>query len=236
MLIRLRVIIVKSITIDIVSDVVCPWCAVGYAHLKQALAELDNTLAADIHWRAFELNPHMGGEGQDIQEHLIEKYGSTPEQLDENKQRLVEIGKAAGVDFNFGERSRIYNTFDCHKLLHWVAGLASENEKASDEKASIQTQLKQALFEAYFTQGKDISDREVLLSIVDQMGLDVKQAQEILDSDAITQAIRDEQKQYQSMGISAVPAFIINNQYLISGGQPVDVFKQALTEISSKSS
>jgi len=222
----------KKLEIDIVSDVVCPWCALGYAHLEQALDALEqDEIQADIHWRAFELNPHMGADGQEINEHLMEKYGSTAEQLSENKQRLVDLGKAAAVDFNFDERSRIYNTFDCHKLLHWAADLQHE----AGEEQGLQTSLKQALFSAYFKDGRDISDRNILLNVVENLGLDVEQAKVVLESEEMKAAVRQEQKQFQSMGISAVPAFIINKQYLISGGQPVDVFKQALTEILGKS-
>jgi len=222
----------KKLEIDIVSDVVCPWCALGYAHLVQALDALEqDEIQADIHWRAFELNPHMGADGQEINEHLMEKYGSTAEQLSENKQRLVDLGKAAAVDFNFDERSRIYNTFDCHKLLHWAAELQHE----AGEEQGLQTSLKQALFSAYFKDGRDISDRNILLNVVENLGLDVEQAKVVLESEEMKAAVRQEQKQFQSMGISAVPAFIINKQYLISGGQPVDVFKQALTEILGKS-
>jgi len=222
----------KKLEIDIVSDVVCPWCALGYAHLVQALDALEqDEIQADIHWRAFELNPHMGADGQEINEHLMEKYGSTAEQLSENKQRLVDLGKAAAVDFNFDERSRIYNTFDCHKLLHWAADLQHE----AGEEQGLQTSLKQALFSAYFKDGRDISDRNILLNVVENLGLDVEQAKVVLESEEMKAAVRQEQKQFQSMGISAVPAFIINKQYLISGGQPVDVFKQALTEILAKS-
>ena len=221
----------KPIEIDIVSDVVCPWCAVGYAHLNKALDDLQaENIQANIHWRAFELNPYMGSDGQEINEHLMEKYGSTAEQLAANKQRLVEIGQHAGLNFKFDERSRIYNTFDCHKLLHWVGELQAES---SDHK-DLQTALKQALFTAYFTEGQDVSDRTVLLNVIKTLGLNVEEAERILDSEQVEQAVRSEQKQYQEMGISAVPTFIINQQYLISGGQPVDVFKQALTEIAGK--
>lgn len=220
----------NTLNIEIVSDVVCPWCAVGYAHLQQALQEVSSDgISADIQWRAFELNPHMGKQGQEINEHLMEKYGSTEAQLAANKQRLVELGNAAGVDFKFGERSRIYNTFDCHKLLHWAADAAP-----TDASETTQTQLKQALFKAYFTDGQDISDRSVLLDAAESVGLDREQAKEVLESDAMEQAVRDEQAQFQSMGISAVPAFIINHQYLISGGQAVETFKQALAEIAAK--
>ncbi len=214
----------QKLSIDIVSDVVCPWCAIGYAHLTRALDELKDRLEVEVHWRAFELNPHMGAEGQEINEHLMEKYGSSEEQLQANKARLVELGKAAGVDFNFAERSRIYNTLDCHKLLHW----------AGEHSAAMQTQLKQALFHAYFTQGLDISNRQVLLEVVKATGLDSGAAEVALDDEQLTQAVREEQHQYQSLGISAVPAFIINKQYLISGGQPVEVFKQALLETAQR--
>jgi len=211
-----------QIEIDIVSDVVCPWCAIGYGNLTQALEQLKTDIQADIQWHPFQLNPQLPKQGQDIGEHLHEKYGLTPDQRLANQQRIKQAGEAAGVIFNFGERSRIYNTFDCHVLLEWAA---------SQDK---QTALKLALFNAYFTQGRDVSEHSVLLDVCESVGLDPKLAADALADDTLQNKVRNEEAQFKQMGIQSVPAFIINKQYLISGGQPVESFKQALLEIASK--
>lgn len=212
----------KELQIDIVSDVVCPWCAIGYGNLTQALYQLTESISAKIEWHPFQLNPYMGKEGQDINEHLEEKYGLTEAQLKENKQRIKDVGKQAGVEFTFEQRARIYNTLDCHVLLHY----AQEQGK--------QTELKLALFKAYFSDGKDVSDQAVLVSVAESVGLDPIASQAVLNDDDYQKAVKDEESKYKSMGISSVPAFIINNKYLISGGQPVDSFLQTLKEISEK--
>jgi len=212
----------KELQIDIVSDVVCPWCAIGYGNLTQALDQLTESISAKIEWHPFQLNPYMGKEGQDINEHLEEKYGLTEAQLKENKQRIKDVGKQAGVEFTFEQRARIYNTLDCHVLLHY----AQEQGK--------QTELKLALFKAYFSDGKDVSDQAVLVSVAESVGLDPIASQAVLNDDDYQKAVKDEESKYKSMGISSVPAFIINNKYLISGGQPVDSFLQTLKEISEK--
>ena len=212
----------KHLTIDIVSDVVCPWCAIGYGNLRQALNQLERNIEVDVHWHPFQLNPYMGKEGQEINEHLGEKYGLNEQQLADNKQRIQEVGAQAGIDFNFDQRSRIYNTLDCHVLLH----LANESGK--------QTQLKLALFKAYFSEGKDISDREVLVDIAASVGIETQAVLAALDDDEIREVVKQEEAQFKQMGIQSVPAFIINNKYLISGGQPVEAFVQGLQEISEK--
>lgn len=212
----------KKLSIDIVSDVVCPWCAVGYGNLNKALQQLGTEVQADIAWHPFQLNPYMGKEGQDINEHLSEKYGLTSEQLQANKQHLVERGKESGIEFNFGQRSRIYNTLDCHILLHF----AGEQDK--------QTELKLALFHAYFTNGLDISDQAVLLDCVEDVGLDRAEAQAVLKDEQYKRTVQDEESKYKHMGIQSVPAFIINDKYLISGGQPVEAFVQGLKDIAEK--
>ena len=212
----------KHLTIDIVSDVVCPWCAIGYGNLRQALNQLERNIQVDVQWHPFQLNPYMGKEGQEINEHLGEKYGLNEQQLADNKQRIQEVGAQAGIDFNFDQRSRIYNTLDCHVLLH----LANESGK--------QTQLKLALFKAYFSEGKDISDREVLVGIAASVGIETQAVLAALDDDEIREVVKQEEAQFKQMGIQSVPAFIINNKYLISGGQPVEAFVQGLQEISEK--
>lgn len=211
----------KELKIDIVSDVVCPWCAIGYANLDKAL-EQSQGIQANIQWHPFQLNPYMGKEGQDINEHLEEKYGLSPEQLKANKQTIVERGAESGVDFKFEQRARIYNTLDCHILLHY----AGEKGK--------QTELKLVLFHAYFTQGLDVSDQTVLLNAIEEVGLNKAEAKAALDDETYKKAVLEEESTYKHMGISSVPSFIINDKYLLSGGQPVESFKQALAEIAEK--
>ena len=210
-----------ALKIDIVSDVVCPWCAIGYANLEAALQQSPE-LSANIDWHPFQLNPYMGKEGQDINEHLEEKYGLTPEQLKANKQTIVDRGAESGVDFKFEQRARIYNTLDCHILLHYAA------------QQGKQTELKLALFNAYFTQGKDVSDHAVLLNAIEEVGLNKDAAQNALNDDQYKKAVLEEESKFKQMGISSVPSFIINDKYLLSGGQPVESFKQALAEIAEK--
>jgi len=212
----------KTLQIDIVSDVVCPWCAIGFANLNSAIAQLDEPVEANINWHPFQLNPTMAKEGQDINEHLAEKYGLSDSKLAENKQHIRQIGQDSGVDFKFDQRARIYNTLDCHILLHW----AGEKSK--------QTQLKLALFKAYFSEGKDISQLDILLEVVESVGLDKLEAQIVLKDEKYKNMVKDEESKYKSMGIQSVPAFIINNEYLLSGGQPKDVFKQSLQDILAK--
>jgi len=212
----------QPIKIDIVSDVVCPWCAIGYGNLAKALEQLKDQLSADIQWHPFQLNPHMPAEGQEINEHLGEKYGLNEAQLAENKQRIVDMGKLAGVDFKFEQRSRIFNTLKCHILLHW----AGEKGK--------QTELKLALFAAYFTRGENLNSDEVLVAAVKEAGLDTLEAQIVLKDEQYKKVVLEEESKYKHMGIQSVPAFIINDQYLISGGQPADAFVQALSDIASR--
>lgn len=212
----------KTLQIDIVSDVVCPWCAIGFANLNSAIAQLDEPVETNINWHPFQLNPSMGKEGQDINEHLVEKYGLSDSKLAENKQHIRQIGQDSGVEFKFDQRARIYNTLDCHILLHW----AGEKDK--------QTQLKLALFKAYFSEGKDISQLSILLEVVESVGLDKLEAQIVLNDEKYKSLVKDDESKYKSMGIQSVPAFIINNEYLLSGGQPKDVFKQSLQEILAK--
>ena len=211
-----------QLDIDIVSDVSCPWCIIGYKALEAALKNLAKEIKADITWQPFELNPQMPKEGQDITEHLTQKYGISVEQCDQNRAMIKLRG--ADVGYEFGERGggRIYNTFDAHRLLHW----AHEQGK--------QTELKLALFDLYFKEKGNPSDHEQLLAVVERVGLDKTQAAAILNSSRYQQEVRDQQAQYQSAGISSVPAVIINKKHLISGGQPAAVFEQALREIATQ--
>ena len=213
-----------KMTIEIVSDVMCPWCVIGYKNLEKAIQGMDGEIQADISWHAFELNPSMPKAGQDLREHLMEKYGITPPQSDENRKRISEMGDMAGFSFNFADDGIMINSFDCHRLLTWAKTL------------NRQTELKLALFQAHFSDNKRLNDEQQLLQVVSSVGLDVGQAKAILHSDDYAQQVRDEQQRLHQMGISSVPTFIINQKYAINGGQPAHVFQQALTQINTEQS
>ena len=207
------------IRIDFVSDVSCPWCVIGLKSLEQALDKLDGTVQAEIHFQPFELNANMPAEGEDIGEHIARKYGSSPEQMAQSREAIRARGEQLGFTFAMDKRGRIYNTFDAHRLLHW-AGLEGR-----------QKALKMALFDAYFTQGQNLSSHEVLLAVAGKVGLDSVKAAEVLASDAYADEVRAQEQFYQQNGINSVPAVIINERHLISGGQPPEVFEQALRQI-----
>lgn len=208
--------------IDFVSDVSCPWCAIGLKSLEQALSRLPE-LQVELSFQPFELNPQMVAEGQDINEHLAQKYGAGPEQLAQTREAIRQRGEALGFTFTMGARSRIYNTFDAHRLLHW----------AHTQGGSLQRDLKLALFTAYFTEGRNPGAHEVLLAAAESVGLDRSAAAQVLASDAFAAEVREAEAFYQSQGISSVPAVIINDRHLISGGQPPEVFEQALRQIAA---
>lgn len=214
---------VKTVKIDFVSDVVCPWCAVGLNSLEAALRSLEGEVGAEIHFHPFELNPQMAPEGEDVGEHLARKYGSTPEQMAQNREAIRERGASVGFTFNMDKRSRIYNTFDAHRLLHWA------------EDKGLQTQLKHALFKAYFTDGQSPGDHEVLVRVAGEVGLDAAEAREVLASGRYADEVREREQLYLRSGIHSVPAIIVNERHLIQGGQPVEVFEQALRQIAGQS-
>jgi predicted DsbA family dithiol-disulfide isomerase len=213
----------SRLKIDFVSDVVCPWCVIGLRSLEEALDRIGGEPIADVHFQPFELNPHMPPEGQDIFEHVAEKYGSTPEDFERNREGIRARGAALGFAFNLDKRSRIYNTFDAHRLMHW-AGLEGR-----------QHALQRALFAAYFTAGRDPSDRKVLVDLAGQSGLDPVRAAEILESGLFDREVRERERFYGQHGIDAVPSVIVNDRYLIQGGQAVEVFEQALRRIATES-
>lgn len=210
--------------IDFVSDVACPWCAVGLASLEQALRRLDGEVPTEVHFKPFELNPQMGPEGQDIGEHLAQKYGSTAEQQAHNWESIRQRGADLGFEFRAQGRGRVWNTFDAHRLLHW-AGLQSPQ---------AQLALKKALLEAYFTEARNVSDPQVLLGAVEAAGLDRQGAQAVLSSDSYAREVREEEGFYTQQGIHAVPSVIVNDRHLIQGGQPPEVFEQALRQIAGR--
>jgi len=209
--------------IDFVSDVSCPWCAIGIKSLERALGELPE-LAVELHFQPFELNPQMAPEGEEINAHLARKYGATPAQLEQTREAIRQRGAELGFSFTKGARDRIYNTFDAHRLLHW-AGLQS---------GTAQRDLKLALLRAYFTDGQDPSDPQVLSTAAASVGLDAAAADEVLRSGAFAEEVRAAEARWQASGIQSVPAIIINERHLIQGGQPPEVFVQALRQIAAE--
>jgi predicted DsbA family dithiol-disulfide isomerase len=208
--------------IDFVSDVVCPWCAIGLASLQVALSRLNGLLQAEMHIQPFELNPDMGPEGEDIVEHLSRKYGISAEQIARNRQAIAARGAAVG--FRFGERDRIYNTFDAHRLLRW-AGTEGR-----------QLPLKAAILRAYHGDAENISNLGVLARIAGEVGLDEERARRVLSSDEYGGAVRKREHFYQSQGISGVPAVIIDDRFVITGGHPPEVFEESLRQILEQGS
>jgi predicted DsbA family dithiol-disulfide isomerase len=207
--------------IDFVSDVVCPWCAIGLASLEQALQRLQGEVDADIHFQPFELDPNMPAEGMDVADNLKRKYGMDDAQLAQNQERIRQRGAELGFTFDFNARSRTWNTFDAHRLLHWAEG---EGRQAA---------LKRALLVANFSEGRNVSDRDALVEIATGAGLDAERARAILDSNEFGDEVRATEQFFQQLGITGVPAIIIERKHLISGGQPPEVFARALREIAA---
>ncbi len=210
-----------TLQIDFVSDVACPWCAIGLASFEQALKEVGDEIAIELHFQPFELNPTMGPEGADAADYLIAKYGMSREQLAVNRQRLVERGAAVG--FSFGERKHVWNTFDAHRLLHW-AGV--------EGPAGSQHALKKALLRAYHGEGRNPGAHEVLLELAVAIGLDAERASAVLASKEFSDEVRHAERFWQEAGIDGVPAVVINRRHLVQGGQPPEVFAQALRKIA----
>lgn len=209
--------------IDIVSDVVCPWCIVGFRQLEQALAR--SSVSAEVHWHPFELNPGMPSEGQNLKEHITQKYGISDEQSLENRQRLTDLGESLGFEFNFSESSRMVNTFKAHQLLHW-AGLTSLDAEHN---------LKMALFKAYFTHGKDINDDSTLIDVCSELQFEASEVRSILQRQAYEADVRTRQKQWTEKGISGVPAMVFNEKYLITGAQGVENYVSIIEQIERES-
>jgi predicted DsbA family dithiol-disulfide isomerase len=214
------------IKIDFVSDVSCPWCVIGLKSLQAALARLGDAVAAEVYFQPFELNPQMPPEGQDLAEHIAEKYGSSAEQIARSQEMIRARGAELGFPFDMRKRGRIYNTFDAHRLLHWAGSEGGDRQKA----------LKEALFTAYFTAGRNPGDHEVLVDLAERVGLDGDRARRILSSDEYAEEVRAREQLYQQNGIHAVPAVILNQKYLIQGGQPVEAFERALQQVAADQS
>ncbi|ATE63784.1 DsbA family oxidoreductase [Rhizorhabdus dicambivorans] len=213
-----------ALKIDFVSDVSCPWCIIGLRGLEQALERTADLVEADIHFQPFELNPMMPKEGENSAEHILRKYGRTEEQSQDVRAMIRDRAAEVGFAINSGPDSRIYNTFDAHRLLHW-AGI---------EDGARQQALKHALFEAYFTDQRDPSDPDVLLAAAAKAGLDRAGAAAVIASDRYAEEVREAEHLWQRRGVSSVPAIIVNDRWLISGGQPPDAFEQAIRSIAAE--
>ncbi len=212
----------KPMQIDFVSDVVCPWCVIGLKGLEKALESLKGTVDATVALQPFELNPTMPREGQDVAEHVAQKFGGATEQLTAARDAIKT--RAAGLGFTMAmkEDSRIYNSFDAHRLIHW-AGLKGK-----------QVAMKHALFEAYFTDGANITDPDMLAARAESVGLDPAEARAVLASGQYTDEVRAAEETWRRAGITSVPSVIVNRKYLISGGQPAAVFEESLRKIAAE--
>jgi predicted DsbA family dithiol-disulfide isomerase len=212
----------RPIKIDFVSDVACPWCAVGLKSLEAAIARVGGDVQVELHFQPFELNPRMPAQGEDAVEHLTRKYGISVEQAAQNGEAIRMRGAELDFEFRMDRRRRVYNTFDAHRLLHW----------AGQEGQEYQLQLKHALLRAYFTDGEDVSSADTLAKLAVQAGLEESRARQILATDEFAEAVRQQESFYTGQGITAVPSVILNDRHLIQGGQPVEVFEQALRQLS----
>ena len=212
---------IQQLKIDFVSDVACPWCAIGLFSLEEALRRAAGVVDADITFQPFELNPDMPAPGVNHDEHIAGKYGMPLEQFAASRQMLRERAAAVGFEINSNSRSRIYNTFDAHRLLHWAGTLGRQRE------------LKRALFRANFTDNLNVSDTDVLVGIAASVGLDADAARQVLASQRFAAEVRQAEQLWMSRGIQAVPGIVINGKWLISGGQTPEVFEQALRNIAT---
>lgn len=208
--------------IDFISDIACPWCALGVASLEKALRQLGDAFKYELHFQPFELNPDMPKEGKNLVDYLSQKYGMTAERIKASHDMLRERGREVG--FEFGHRDHIWNTFDAHRLLYWADQVGQSNQFV----------LKKALLRAYHGEGKNPSDPQLLLRLVDEVGLNVDEATIILNSDKFAQEVRALEHQWQRAGINAVPSMIIDQRHLLQGAQPVAAIVQVLKQFGEE--
>ena len=211
----------QPLRIDIVSDVVCPWCIIGYRQLAEALKQTNTE--HEIHWHPFELNSNMPSEGQNLREHIMEKYGSSKEESDASRIRMTEAGSEVGFEFHFNDDTRMHNTFNLHQLLYWAG---QQGQKPMHD-------LKQALFIAHFTDGRNISDNTVLADIAAEVGIDHDEALAVLEEQRFAKEVRAEERHWQQQGIQSVPAMIFNERHLVSGAQGVDNYVNILEQLAT---
>ena len=209
----------NKLKIDIVSDVVCPWCTIGYKRLEKAIKELGVEDQVEIEWQPFELNPNMPAEGQNVNEHITEKYGSTTEQQTESKRNMTEIGADLGFTFDYFDDMRMVNTFDAHVLLEYAKDFGK------------QTELKMALTKAFFSDRKDVSKKDILKETLLSVGLNANEALAKIDDEEARKEVRTKQDYWKNMGVNSVPTIVFNRKSAVTGAQPVDTFKQVLTEL-----
>jgi predicted DsbA family dithiol-disulfide isomerase len=208
----------EKLKIDIVSDVVCPWCTIGYKRLEKAITDLDIQDQVDIEWQPFELNPNMPAGGQNVQEHIAEKYGATLEQQKESQEHMANAGAELGFTFDYFDDMRMANTFDAHVLLEYAKDFGK------------QTELKMRLTKAFFSERKDVSKKDVLKEALLDVGLNAEEALATLDNEEAHKEVRTKQDYWKNLGVNSVPTIVFNNKSAVTGAQPVDVFKQILSE------
>jgi predicted DsbA family dithiol-disulfide isomerase len=216
----------QPVKIDVVSDVACPWCAVGLGNLEQALDKIGGDVKVEIHFQPFELNPDMPPGGQDAIEHLTQKYGISEEQVRANQKNIRERAAEAGFSFHPEGRKQVYNTFHAHRLLHWAH---------TEVSPADQVKLKRELLITYFCLAVSLDEKANLLEAVKRAGLDVNRARAVLDTDEFTVEVRASQQKYLGLGIHSVPSFILNDKYLIQGAQPAATLEQAIRQVSQES-
>ena len=211
----------RALRIDFVSDVVCPWCVIGLKSLETAIANAADVVTAELHFQPFELNPGMATEGENVAEHIARKYGADPERSKGTRDLIRNSAAELGFTMATNADSRIWNTFDCHRLLHWAG------------ETGHQHALKMALFTAHFTDQKSLADPETLVGAAVAAGLDAEAARAIVTSDAYATQVRADERHWRENGIDAVPAIVIDGKYLITGGQPVATFEKVLRRIAA---
>lgn len=207
-----------NLRVDIISDVVCPWCIIGYSQLKQAADATGTTL--DVHWHPYELNPHMPAEGQNLREHISEKYGASAEDSAKIRATLTQMGHELGIAFDFKPESRIVNTFQAHQLIHWAESKGSQHD------------MKMELIRRYFTEGQDVSTKEVLLEAVRDLGLDMDEAETILNDGQFSDIVRKQEQLWLSKGIQGVPSMVFNKRHLVTGAQGIENYTQIILQLT----
>lgn len=213
----------KNVRIDIVSDVVCPWCIIGYKRLEKALDMLADQIQANIHWHPFELNPHMPQGGENLRSHLAGKYGTTLEGSIKARANLTQMGAELGFKFDYFDEMKMFNTFKAHQLLHYAREHNKEHE------------LKMRLFSAFFGERKEIDQVEVLVKEAVAVGLDETESQSILEDERYAESVRIEEQKWLSRGIQGVPTFIVNNKYAVSGAQEPKALADMIMQAASES-
>ena len=212
----------EKLKIDIVSDVVCPWCTIGYKRLEKAISELSIQDQVEIEWQPFELNANMPEEGQDLVEHIAEKYGSSLEQQKQSQQHMIDAGKELDFTFDYFEGMRMVNTFEAHVLLEYA--------KAFDK----QTELKMRLTKTFFSDKQDVSKRAILQQALLDVGLNTTEGLAQLDNAAARETVKNTESYWQSMGVTSVPTIVFNRKSAVTGAQPVDTFKKVLTDLMAE--